>query len=180
MKLPSLVLALSLLALPAHAQFNPSPNDPQAPVELQRYKGEMTDFEKVEFLCYSTTSGDYISTALCTAAEVEANKQAREYRLGFSKSGGNEDPKAFTLYVHITSAGTVPRGMSVRVEASRYYEQAIDQRAGYRDPANTGRSGKLVFFEETITGVGQGDNLEYQLRRRVKALIEKFFKARFD
>lgn len=180
MKLLNLVAALMLVAVPAQAQFNPSPNDPQAPVEMDHYRGDLRDFTKVEFLCYASDA-DYITTAICTAAENEANAQAREHRLAFTKAtGGHSDDKAFTLYVHITSAGAAPRGMAVRVEASRYYVEAVDQRAGHRDPAAFARSGKLVFFEETTTGVGRGDNLELQLRQRVQGIVQKLFANNFN
>lgn len=178
MKLLSLLVLLLLANMPAQAQLNPSPNDPQAPVEISRYRGDLTDFDTVETHCYSTTAGDYISTSLCTAADNEIRSRALRNGLKVRLSGGSPDSKAFTMYVHISSAGVAPRGISVRVEASRYYEAAVDQKAGYRDPASTPRRGKLVFFEETITGVGQGDNLEEAMRLRLRRVIQGFFDSR--
>lgn len=179
MKRLSLFVALLFAAAPASAQYNPSPNDPQAPVELPRYQGKLSDFEKVELLCTSDTSGDYISTSLCTAADVETRSLAQRYHLDVKQSSGNEDDRAFTLYVHITSAGTAPRGMSVHVEASRYMREAVDQRAGHAMPMAFPRAGKLVMYQETITGVGQGDSLEEPLRRRLRGLIRQFFADNF-
>ena len=175
MKLLSLLALLLLTAIPAQAQLNPSPNDPQAPVTLPAFSGKATDFSRIEFLCASETDGDYISTAICTAAETETRSQARRRGIDVFNSNGGEDDKAFTIFVQITSAGRVPRGMSVRVEASRYYEKAIDQEAGYNEPAAFPRRGKLVFYDETITGVGQGDSLEEPLRRRARQLVQNFF-----
>lgn len=149
--------------------------DPQAPVSIPRYKGDFSDFESVEVLCSSDTSGDYISTALCTLANDVARDKGRDVRLRVYPSGGEERKDSFTLYVRITSAGIAPRATSVRVEASRYYEAAVDREAGYRDPAFFPRRGKLVMFEETITGVGSGDNLEMNLRAHLQAILNRFF-----
>lgn len=162
-----------------YAQFNPSPNDPQAPVEIPRFNGNMKDFEEVEFLCYSQAAGDYISTALCEAADNEARKAARDNDLRFRVSGGREDAKSFTLYVYITSAGVAPRAMSIRVEASKFMKEAVDKEASYLDPASAGRTGKLVMFENTITGVGYRDNLESQLRHDLRRVIRDFFESKF-
>lgn len=177
MKLPSLVALGLLVAMPAMAQYNPSPNDPQAPVEIARYGGNLKDFRTIEIHCYSETAGDYISNALCTAADTEIRARALQNGLRVRESGGEEADDAFTLYVHITSAGIAPRGISVRVEASRYYQAAVDQNASYRDAAAHPRRGKLVMYEETITGVGQGDTLEEAMRQRLRRVIQNFFQA---
>lgn len=169
-------LALQLSAIPAEAQFVAGNGDPQAPVVLERFQGTAADFRTVQLFCASDTAGDYISNALCTVADTEVRKGARDLGINFRSGSDREDGETFTVYVHITSAGTAPRGMSVRVEASRYYGEAIDQAAPHRSPAAFPRSGKLVFFEETITGVGQGDSLEEPLRRRLRTVVGGFFR----
>lgn len=179
MKRLSFLVALLLAAVPAYAQYNPSANDPQAPVDAPRYHGKMSDFEKVELLCVSDTSGDYISTALCTAADVEIRSLAQRYHFDVKQSSGSEDDRAFTFYIHITSAGTAPRGMSVQVEASRYMREAVDRRAAHNMPMAFPREGKLVMYQEVITGVGQGDSLEEPLRRRLRGLIRAYFTNNF-
>jgi hypothetical protein len=175
MKLPSFFLLALLLAVPAFAQYMPSPSDPQAPVEIEKYRGNFADFEHVQFLCSSDTSGDYISNALCTAAENAVRSGARDAGLSFREGTNRESDDTFMIYVQITSAGTAPRGMAVRLEASRYYEKAIDRAVRSTTPAFHPRPGKLVMWEETITGVGQGDSLEDPMRRRVRHLLQGFF-----
>lgn len=179
MKRLSLVAALMLASLPAQAQLNPSPNDPQAPVEIARFKGDLSDFGTVEILCNSDSAGDYLSTALCTAADNEIRTLAQRYHLNIRQGGGNEGDDSFTFFIRITSAGQFPRAVAVQVEASRYMKEAVDQSAGYRDPAAFRRPGKLVMYQETITGVGQGDGLEGRMRLQLRRVIQAFFASRF-
>lgn len=175
MRLLSFFVLVLLLAVPASAQYMPSPSDPQAPVDVPRYRGNFSDFAYVQFLCSSETSGDYIATALCTAAENAVRSGARDAGFSF-REGSNRDPDdTFTIYIRITSAGRVPRAVAVQLEASRYYEKAMDRAVRSSTPAFFPRAGKLVMWEDTITGIGQGDNLEYQLRRQVAAVLDGFF-----
>lgn len=176
----SLVCVVPLITAPACAVSATDDQgyvaeDPQAPVSIPRYKGNFADFDSVEVLCSSDTSGDYISTALCTLANDVARDKGRDARLRVYPSGGRERNDSFTLYIRITSAGVAPRATSVRVEASRYYEAAVDRDAGHREAASFPRRGKLVMFEETMTGVGSGDNLEMNLRAHLQAVLNRFF-----
>ena len=176
MKLLNILAIVSLLATPAYAQYNPSPNDPQAPVDVPRYHGTLADFDKVQLLCASDTGGDYISNALCTVADTEVRAGARQVGMSFVAGSNREEDDTFMIYVHITSAGRVPRGMSVHVEASRYYSEAVDRSARNSTAAAFRRAGKMVFWEDNITGVGQGDSLEEPMRRRLRQLIQQLFK----
>lgn len=168
------LLAL-LMASPALAQLNPSPNDPQAPVTIPRFSGTLKDFSTIEFLCTSEASGDYVSTGICAAAEGAVRDYAGDLRMSVVPSAGRNKDDSFIIYIRVTSAGTAPRGMAVTIEASRYMEAAIDKNARNSDPASSPRRGKLVFWQETATGVGQGDRLEMQLRRRVQSLVRLLF-----
>lgn len=168
------ILAL-LMASPALAQYNPSPADPQAPVTIPRFAGTLKDFSTIEFLCTSEASGDYVSTGICAAAEAAVRDYAGGLRMSVVPAAGRSKDDSFVIFVRVTSAGTVPRGMAVSIEASRYMEAAIDKSAGFNEPAIFPRRGKLVFWQETATGVGQGDRLEMQLRRRVQGLVRLLF-----
>ena len=168
------LLAL-LMASPALAQLSPSPNDPQAPVSIPRFSGTLKDFSEIEFICSSEASGDYVSVGICAAAEGAVRDYANKLRMSVVPSSGRNKDGSFVVYVRITSAGTVPRGMAVTIEASRYMEAAVDKSVRNSDPASFPRRGKLVFWQESATGVGQGDRLEMQLRRRVQSLVRQLF-----
>jgi hypothetical protein len=63
----------------------------------------------------------------------------------------------------------------VQVEASRYYNEAVDKAEDPDSPAGFPRRGKLVFFEDTITGVGAGDSLENGIRAGMRHVMHKLF-----
>lgn len=168
-------LAAPAFAVSSNGYVQQQGQDPQAPVHTPRQKGDFSDFDTVEVLCSADTSGDYIATALCTLTNDIARDKGRDAGLRVVPGGGRERSDSFTLFVRVSSAGTAPRAVSVRVEASRYYERAIDQEAGHNEPASFPRRGKLVMYEETVTGVGQGDNLEMNMRANLKKVLNGFF-----
>lgn len=169
------LLATPALAVSSDGYVEQPIVDPQAPVHIPRFKGDYSDYDTVEVLCSSDASGDYISTALCTLTNDLARGRGRDVGLRVVPSSGRDRNDSFTLYVHIASAGLAPRAISVRVEASRYYQGAIDREAGHNEPASAPRRGKLVMFEETITGVGQGDSLEMSMRSNLQRVLNGFF-----
>ena len=153
----------------------PASRDPQAPVKLPRFNGSFADFRRVDFVCRSDSSGDYISNAICTVAQNTAHSAALDSDLRFGsdlRNGGND---GFVLLVRVTSSGVAPRAVSVLVQASRYYESAVDKDAPFETAAAWPRHGKLVMYEEIITGVGQGDTLENGMRVGVRRVIQGLF-----
>jgi hypothetical protein len=164
MKQLSLILLLALCAMPAQAQET-----------KQRYKGNLGDFEKVQILCLTDRGGDYLMAALCAATESEVRTSARRADIDVKPGYSIDKGDMFTVYVNITSAGTTPRAVAVRVEASREYLAAIDTEADGRSPAGSARKGRLVMFEDTITSYGMGDTMERQLRAGLKQTIRRLF-----
>lgn len=176
MQLLKLVLCLVVITSPALAQYSPSPNDPQAPVETPRYKGRVTDFPKMRFLCNADTSGDYIATAVCSTGEIEARTQARYLDFDMDMLSGRDNDNSIILYVHVTSAGRAPRATSIHFELSRTVDGGVDSEADRNSPAAFPRRGKLVIYEDTITAIGQGDSLEEALRRSLQVQLRKMFR----
>lgn len=178
MKQLSFILCLLLLwALPVQAQtYSPTPYaDPQAPVQTQRSHGTLADFGNIHFVCRSDTSGDYASSGICTVARHDAHSAAMDLGLNLDDNTAREDPEGMVLYLHISSSGNVPRAMAVQIQLYRRYEEAVDKAAGNNDPAATPRQGKLVFYEETVTGAGVGDDLEGAMRGGVRAVLSSMF-----
>jgi hypothetical protein len=164
MKRLSLFIALLILAFPAQAQQAKS-----------RYNGTLSDFKKVQVLCLTNGSGDYLMAAICAAADSAVRSYA--HGTGFEVEPGYMPDRddAFTIYVSAMSAGDARRAVSVRIEASREYAKAIDTEASGRDPAAYPRKGRLVMFEDSITAYGLGDTLESNVRRNLKGIIESLF-----
>ncbi len=176
MRVFSVVLVTGLLlASTAGAQFNPSPNDPQAPVDLPSFHGNFADFKRVDFVCNADTSGDYATESICTVARNTTRSGALDSGMDFGEDLHRDNDDGFVVQVRITSSGTVPRAMSVLVQASRYYAGAQDKEGHYNTPATWPRRGKLVMYEEIVTGVGAGDSLENGMRVGVRRLIQSLF-----
>lgn len=173
--LVSLVAGGLLLAPPVCAQFNPSPNDPQAPVDLPVFHGTFADFKRVDFVCNAETSGDYATESICNIARNTTRSGALDSGLDFGEDVRGDNDDGFVVLVRLTSSGTVPRALSALVQASRYYAGALDKEGRYNTPATWPRRGKLVMYEEIVTGVGQGDSLENGMRVGVRRQIQALF-----
>ncbi len=171
MKRLSFLVAL-VLAVPALAQTA----DPQAAVPTSYFKGKLSDFDKVQILCSGDESGDLLTNALCAVVDTEVRTGARDAGMDVVVGNPKEKGDSFTIFARVHSAGKYPRAVSVRVEASRYYEAAVDKDARYATAATAERSGKLVMWEETITGVGGGDALEMPMRKRLREVLRALFK----
>jgi len=148
-----------------------------APADAPVFRGTIRDFKTVHFSCTSDTKGDYLSSNICTMADMRVRELARDARLNF-KPAGKEDHDGFTLSVKMQSNGiTVPRAVTVRVEASRLYDGAIDTRESYVYPAAGPRAGRLVFWETTFTAVSgsHNGNLDSAIREYLRGMLKRFF-----
>jgi len=141
------------------------------------FRGSMGDFKTMHFTCISDASGDYLSSNICAMAKMRAQEIARDLRMAF-RDGGKEDHDGFTLSVRLQSTGVkTPRAVTVRMEASRLYKAAVDNAEAASYPASTGRAGRLVFWDSSITAVSNSynGNLDDAIRQYLRGMLKRFF-----
>ncbi len=161
-------------APPSTANYT-AQSDPQAPVTSGNKNGSLADFDRVDFFCRSDSGRDYTVESICMVARNTTMSGASELGLRYGDDPTLNSENGFVLLVRITSSGKVPRAISAMIQASRYYDQAVDLKAPHASAAAVSRRGKLVMYEEIITGVGQGDGLENAMRVSVRRVIQGLF-----
>lgn len=139
-----------------------------------RYNGSLRDFKRIYLVCASSDPTHQLSANICAMADAEARMAARS--IGFQVEQGNvERDDGFTLAIRVDLAQNVQTAAAVYLEASRFYDKAIDKEASLTSPSAYPRRGKIVMYQKSFISFGRGDLLDDSVREKLRAQIRQFF-----
>ncbi len=170
-----LALFFVFLAMPL-AQAQMVEDDSTAEPVYQRYHGTLNDFKKIYIQCAATDSGFQLTSGLCALVEMESRTAARGTNLRV-EPGNNEGKDGLTLSVKLDVIEGGLSAISVLVEVSRQYQEAVDKDASSNHPAATPRAGRMVFFSNSFTALGRGDMFDETVRGKLRGTIRQFFRT---